>query len=469
MDRRTFLTLGSAAALGTVTSIARAQIAETAIARDVDAIVVNGFQVPGDRGAGAVYVRGRPDGLMAMQAKDSSWWNLQPGPVIWAGWFGALANGQDDTEAFQRAIDYAAEHAGQRGGATVHIASGSYKVAKPLGQVEIPARDDGTHPTAAALAPEPVARQAYCLALRKGVSLRGEGEVEFVGDYKYGEAGVDQPLCIAYLGSRSILDAHIENIDFSHYFIGIGSLGDGLLVNLRYFDIHFSGCAIGFYARILERCYFDRITARTTGCVIAVGGQWTTRRDTWYEPGGYADKCYFGTIDNVYGRTMGEAENNIDKYFDTYFFKTVNNTTRGGPPESTLSVMKRFPYRGICGRCIYIMARYSRPSNANVFVLVSHAHAPRPAVWIDHPIACSGNIVYLEGCGFRDSAKRIDQIGVEFTDPYLGPGVKVPAFVKGYSPIVDAQFVSAERLVMEMADTRQYVFWSKIGPVPKER
>lgn len=461
MDRRTFLAFAATSAANyTAGTLTRADFARASLPSEFDAVVLAGFDVPGDHGAGALYVRGSSEGLMAVQARDGSWWNLQPGPAIWAGWFGMLGNGADETQALQMAIDYASK---LKRNVTIHIASGRYKLGLTLGRVDVDVSDNGTHPSVAPIAPEATTYQARCLSLPKGVSLIGDGEVIFEGSYEYGAVGGDQPICIAYEGDGELRESHIHNIKFEKYFVAIGAFRKNALSNTRFMDIHFGSCAIGFYGRNLERCYFDRITARGTGCVFVVGGMWSTRRDIWSEAGGFADKCYFGTVDNIYGRLMGESENRIDKYFDDVFFKTRNNDERAGPQEAALSIVRRFPYRGICGRSVYIMARYSRPSNANVFVLVSHAYAPRAAVWIDNPIACSGSVVYLEGCGFRDGKSRSGEIGVDFSDPYLGDGVKIPAFVKGYEPIIVAQFVSADRLSIDLGEKKEFRYSSSIG------
>ena len=54
--------------------------------------------------------------------------------------------------------------------------------------------------------------------------------------------------------------------------------------------------------------------------------------------------------------------------------------------------------------------------------------------------------MYLESCGYRDNMNRIDPIGESFADPYLGPGVRVPAFVRGIKCIIEAQFVFGQAL-----------------------
>lgn len=468
VTRRAFLSgMAGATSIAASVGLARAELPRQNIPSDIGALQLSGFAQPGDAGRGAIYVRGKADGLMAIQDADGDWWNLSPGSEVWVGWFGALAADADDTAALQAAIDWVA--ALPVGGA-VNIASGVYRVAQTRGWAQIGAHDDGAvqDPEIAPLSPEGVDRQAYCLALPANVRLQGHGQVVFRGSYRYGEAKLSDPICVAIGPAKGVINyVGVSNIRFERYFFAIAHVDAGVVVSSKFMDLMFINCAFGFYAKQLERCSFDEIAAYLTGCVIAVGGQWATRATQVSEAGGFADKCDFGVLHNVYGRLFGEAEDNIDSYFDRYFFKTINNKSRLGVREpagdngraGTAGLPPtRFPYRGVCGRTIYIMARSARPSNANYFRFVSHAFAPRPAVWIDAPLACRGELVYLEGCGYRDNERRLGAIGIDVTDPYLGPGVRVPAFVRGYECMIDAQFVVCDRLVQgnELPDRFSY-------------
>lgn len=433
-------------------AITRAAFANIDLPHALSSIYTSGFSAPEDRGSGALYIKSRGKGLLGIQDKQGNWWNLSIGAEIWAGWFGALGLG-DDTKGVQAAIDYAAS---RPDGGVVHIAAGTYRIAETSGKAEIGAHDDGTLPQGAggSLDPEPVEFQAYCLRLPPKVKLIGESGTKFIGNYVYGRASENEKICIALTDDHFHEWSAIDGISFEKYFIAIASLKSWAVTLGRYTNLRFSDCAIGFYAASLERCYFDLIESYRTGCAVVVGGQWFTRRDNYFDQSGYADKTFFGVFHNIYQRVMGADEQTIDSYFDEKFYKTANTDSRLGPPKNKSSVVRTSRYLGICGRVIYIMTRYARPSNANIFRLISHAYAPRAAIWIDHSSACAADVVYLEGCGYRDSQHRIGAIGEAFTDPYLGPGVRPPAFVKGVSCRIDAQFVHAEALSLgnEFAD-----------------
>lgn len=355
--------------------------------------------------------------------------------------FGAVGDGAtDDTVAFQKAIDamYAV------GGGTVFVPRGSYKIATQTGTSEIAAHDDGLAPPSPSLPPETINYQSFCLSLKENVRVVGEFGTTITGDYSYGSAALTQKIIFCIDGyEQAIYDVGVENIVFSNCFIGIGAVAPRTVVTSRFSNLRFNSCAFGIFVRGFERCYIDSIYGQSTGVVVCVGGFWVSRVDTYNEGGGFCDKTVFGTIQNVYGRVMGAAESTIDTYFDTYFFKTANNSSRlvssGG--QATL-----FPYRGVCGRAVYIMARYSRLSNSNTFNLVSHAYAPRPSVWLDYSVGTPQGAFYLESCGYQNNQTRTNPIGVGFTDPYLGAGVRVPYFLRGVAGAIDAQFVFAQQI-----------------------
>ncbi|EIG58453.1 hypothetical protein [Bradyrhizobium sp. WSM1253] len=455
VTRRDFIQgVALAASSGVVT---RSSFAEFQPADSVQAIILSGFNQPGDRGRGALYARGDATGLLPIKDRSGSWWNLNANTgEVWAGWFGALGLA-DDTAALQLAID----HVYRQGGGTVRISAGEYTVASVSGYAEIAAHDDGQLVGFPAIEPEVVQSQAFAVRVPGGVRIVGEFGTYFKGSYTFGNASRDELICFAIDGSGFVQSVAIENITFRNYFMAIGS-PKANLVMAKFENLRFENCALGLYVRQLERCYVDRVTAQGTGCVVAVGGQWCSREDVYQEGGGFCDKTYFGTIHNIYQRVMGTAEAAIDDYFDRSFYKTRNERIRLGPPTYARSIARNFKYRGLCGRAVYIMARHGRPSNANTFRLISHAYAPRAALWIDAALACTGDVVYLENCGYQDNVNRKGGIGEVFVDTYLGDRVRVPAFVKGVNCKIDAQKVFCERLVLEPESPDHFMFKSDV-------
>ncbi len=439
--------------------LTRAGLAHANPDREIDAVMLVGFDEPGDQGRGAIYRLGSSSGPMAMKDSGGRWWELAAGDDIWAGWFGVLGKG-DDTEAFQRAFDYL----DARGtGGVLRIAAGTYQVARRGGLVPIGAGDDGRppRPDVEQIAPELSRSQAYCLRIPNRVSIVGEGEVVIAGSYKYGNASLSELICMV-APDVDLITVRISNVTFQRYFMGFACVMRRPLADCIFERLRFSDCAIGVYGQNLERCRFEDIIAYGTACVIAVGGQWATRDDTFHEGGGFADKCIFNALHNNFGRGLAQAEAQIDHYFDSYFFRTRNNETRLVSASDTPSIGRMFPYLGVSGRAIYIMARHGRPSNANKFGLVSHAYAPRAAIWLDNAIACSGDIVYLERCGYIDPGGSSGAIGIAAIDPFLGRGQRVPAFVRGFDCTVDAQEVVSETLVLDGAMADKWIYASKI-------
>jgi len=424
---------------GRVTS--RADIKRSAIPTDVVAFTVLGFATPGDKGNGAIYVRGSAEGPLAIEDAEGAWWNLAADSEVWAGWFGMLGTA-DDTIALQLAIDHVSKRAY---GGTVRIAGGIYQIGHKMGGIELNFDENASVKNDVS----GVDKQAYCVDLPDNVSLSGERGVTFVGKYNYGDASLNDVICIACNQSELVRNVSISNISFNQYFIAIAAIRATTCVLCKFDCLTFADCAIGFYAHGLERCYFERTVGARTGCLIAVGGRWVTDGPEIREGGGFSDKTDFGCIHNIYDRVLSRSENNIDLYFDKYFFKSFKNSSVRGEIPDVASIVHHPPYLGVCGRVVYLMARHGRPNNANRFGLVSHALAPRAAIWIDAPVACVGELVYLEGCGFGDNRKRQDPIGGSYTDPYLGPGTRVPAFVKGINCPIDAQFVHGYTLNRE--------------------
>ncbi|MDA9479225.1 hypothetical protein XI03_33010 [Bradyrhizobium sp. CCBAU 65884] len=257
-------------------------------------------------------------------------------------------------------------------------------------------------------------------------------------------------------------DIGIEQITFRNYFFAFAAPATNLLF-AKFTSLRFEDCAIGIYSRGFERCYLDALSAQGTGCVVAIGGQWCSRSDEYNEGGGFSDKTYFGVIHNIYQRVMGEAEAAIDQYFDRVFYKTQNETMRLGPPARGRSIVRSFRYLGLCGRAVYLMSRYGRPNNANTFRLISHAYAHRAALWIEAAIACTAEVIYLERCGYQDNVRRTGPIGVSFVDPFLGPKVRIPAFVKGANCQIDAQQVVCDKLAIGNEFTGRFTYASDVA------
>ncbi|MBB5502567.1 hypothetical protein [Paraburkholderia sp. MM5384-R2] len=377
-------------------------------------------------------VSSRDNGGTVLVSKSGKRWKRVFEGDIHARWFGARGDGTtDDGDAINRAVAFAGSLYASTGRTQcVVLDNGTFYLAAARGTLAIPCHDDGTvkQGKGRRLPSEPAMRQPYCVGVWPGVKLYGHNAV-VKGNYRYGMADASQPVTFGLLDQfDTAMDAGLENLTCVDCFMAFGALS-ATLAGCIFDRLHFVGCGVGIYAAVLEQCTFSNIEALRTGVPVLVGGQWVDRNDDYNERGGFADKCTVINVRNIYDRVYGDDERKIDQWFDATFFKSINSERRLSAPTNAASPARAYPYRGICGFCIRVMARYARPSNSNVFMQITHAYSPRPAVLVDACQSAVFNGVYMERVGYRDHRKRTGAVGAGWDDPYLGHGVPVPAFI----------------------------------------
>ncbi len=339
-------------------------------------------------------------------------------------WFGAVGDGAtDDTHSVQSAINFAAD----LGGGVVYFPTGRYFIGTKTGEVGINAHDDGKlkNDDLQKLPPEKINAQSYAIQVPPNITLSGEGPGScIVGGYEYGRASLDE-LIIFYTSGHynyGVLDLVFERCFFA--VCGINSTW----VTSRFENIRMHSCAFGLYANVLEQCTFKNIVSTQTAAPILVGGKWVSRIDNYNEKGGFCDKSIFSNIRGNFNRIYGRLDFAIDDYFDKFFFKSFNNSQRKGPPVQKRSVLTN-EYKGVVGTLIQVISRYSRPSNSNVFRMISCANSLRTGIRVQNAKSNILDTIYFENVGYRDNMGRNHAIGRDYTDPYLGVGKKLPYII----------------------------------------
>jgi len=340
-------------------------------------------------------------------------------------WFGATGDGvTDDTFAIQAAMDYAAATIIKH----VHAPAGTYFVTTQS-TVEIKAHDDGTGSavayngsTVANIAAEPIYYQSYCLRipLINGFTITGAGKeiTTFKSNWDSTTYNLTQPILFSVIGSGN--HSYCKFTDFTITNAMMGLVSQETFVESNFEKLKFSSVGICMLFWKMERNFFDDIHFfGGVGAGIVLGGFWTTRCDNYTESGGWSDKNKF---DNITGQSLVLMNDSnfaeLDTYFDTYFFKSINNTTRKYPSGGTGTPATVFPYRGIAGMSIVFNSRYYRPNTSNGIGQLTHMSSSRPPLRLAGIGVLTIDNIYLERVGYADQAVTIPVGDGVIDDPY---------------------------------------------------
>ncbi|MDO7905303.1 hypothetical protein Q5741_02605 [Paenibacillus sp. JX-17] len=373
--------------------------------------------------------------------------------------------GRDDTERFQAAADHASTLGDY---VEVYVPAGRYYLTRIAGYVEIPAHDDGTvmEGYGTPLEPEPISKMPYIIDVPYNVKFVGESRWSTViyGPYVYGNADLQQPIGFMQSGrpdvngvidrgvrGSTVYNVGLSNMELRNFFFAYAALNLTVAIS-DFHQLRFRDCAIGIYSRVQEQNSYRRIEFIKCGAGIVVGGQWSNRNDNYLEQGGFGDKCSYDQIRFTYERNYQVGKDDaIDTFFDDYFFKTINNTTRLSRPILGYSIAKTAKYYGITGIMIAIYSRYMRNSNNNSFSNLFHGFTHRYCV-TGNMIRCSEvTNVNLESVGWAEVQNtglgytRGGAVGSDFTDPYLGTGVRLPSIFPGFQPDCTFRNIQAQK------------------------
>lgn len=356
--------------------------------------------------------------------------------------FGCVGDGSaDDRVCVQTAINLAAST-----GINHVLISASHRIRSAGGTFPLPS-DDGSCPSGAtvggaactALGPETVNMQAYGLWIPGGMELECSIKGQILGTDD-GVPTLTNPVTMLWTDSLTVTYAGTpqysgsNGVKLKNCFVGAGAvdiLAPGTLSFAEFTGNEFGFESIVLIAQTWDRslAYNNRFAASYSG--FTIGGWWVQRGNQgsnvpggYVEQGGYADGLNFNyAVFNQFGSFLvnGPA---TDNYFDTYFFKTANNTNGRlvdvpgtSSPTGPGSLPATHPYRGIFGRVITTYGRYSRPSNGDTIANIGAEVPAREVVYIDNTV----NQLSIYNIGAEDGGACAFSSSVGTGDPINCP------------------------------------------------
>lgn len=328
-------------------------------------------------------------------------------------------------------VSKATTEANATGGGEVWLPRGTYLCTDVTGTVGLPG-DDGTvkEGYGTEMDPETVESMPYSIRTYPNVTLVGDGPTATVitGDWSNTTGDVDTSqiigICEASTSTGFVSRAYFRNMTISNFMIGI--MTRTILVSHVYDNLIFTGCGIPILGPSSEQSVFRKITMSNCVAGITLGGWWLQRNDSYAAANlsymwsqGYVDKDIREDIrwQNSIGYNSVAAD--LDEFFDTYFYKTANNTTRLSDPID--NVTGNAPYIGITGMGYCVMSRYGRPTFNNTTWLNFVYGGWRCATVDSIPSGLTYGAFYHERIGFEDPTNYTtsDKFGIDTTDPYL--------------------------------------------------
>lgn len=351
---------------------------------------------------------------------------------------GAKGDGvTDDRDAFQKCLDYASAYTQATGIIlTLELDNCTYSIKSIGGYHELKTSDDGTGTaqayngaTASNIAAEQVNSQAHCLSVigryMPHIVGKGKGASIVKGTFNFTNIGLSNPSFLNIDGSVGVSYNRVfRDFTVDSFMIGLDAHNQ-LFAECNFNRILFQSCGISVLTRYLERNTMDDLHFWSCGAGWVNGGMWGRRCDNYSEIGGWADKNKIGRIT---GQGLGGGMSSyrfqaLDSYYDTYYFKTANNTSRKYPSGGTGTPATSQPYLGISGRTIAWMSRYYRPNVGNSITNITHMNSARPAILNQASEGFEIGSIYLEAVGDvnaipQGTSGSGGRVGITYADPY---------------------------------------------------
>ncbi|WP_316540781.1 hypothetical protein [Klebsiella michiganensis] len=363
--------------------------------------------------------------------------------------FGAHSRTEAGYETFdsRAATQSAIEYVRSQGGGEVFFPEGDWYCSSLTEPAVLPGDDGTVAPAFIAtgndqnIDPESVTTMYAALRSYHKVTLvgAGEGVTTISGDWDINTGVINPAAGIGiYFGAASKsnnITYGLRGITLKNFFIG--RYVDGISENSHEDDLYILNCGISGIIQGQERCISGKIII--AGCYSGdvIGGHWTQRNNSQNAENippypatdvqllGWADAS---PVDNYiasqHSVAWGERHEEIDTFFDTYFFKSANSrtTANGGRLSNTSDNTGVIPqWYGIAGRARTVLSRYGRQINNMDIFNLKLLRQHRTPIYVS--TSAGRNPVhqaYIEGIGLVNPnlpAGTGNYFGIDVADP----------------------------------------------------
>lgn len=278
-----------------------------------------------------------------------------------------------------------------------------------------------------------------------GVGIRSDdmmnNSLTFTWNRDSGEIGLNSPIAIccrvkswdgSYVAASTaknrmtrVTSSNFHGFTLSSAFIGI--LSDGVTQWNQWPSMRFSQCGFAVLQQGSDIAFYG--TLIFNGCYVGfcTGGWWLQRNAGAYPasllpPYPATDTFASGWIDAIQikelqydfpTRDWDSRAEAFDTFFDTYFYKTINNTTRltaklNDLTTNALTSFNADPFRGVVTRAFAAISRYQHTTKTVSIGYLKTLSTYRPPVLTSSTVGQSNTIekAYVERCGWLDPSNK---------------------------------------------------------------